>query len=585
MKIYNLIFVLTAFLSFSQTRKTIDSINNIPFRQKLEQASTLDSDYLKNLQNAIKIKYKLGEGESYSNLALINYYQGKFEKDLDYSLKAISVYEKMNAKDKLALEYGELGFRMKKRNINKALYYMQKAKLIAEENNFQKPLLSIYNNYGVLKEMQNQNDSALLFYNKGLVLKQRINDSVGLPYSMNNIAGILVKQKKYEEAKKEYDEALKIRIALKDEIGIAENYNYLGDLFSSQKKYSQAIDYYKLTLEKAKKYHYLDLVQNSYKMLSQNFERLNDKEAALQNFKLYAIYKDSLLNKETNSKVAELEVRFDTNEKEKLLLKKEIEVKNSRNNLIAVSVLAIFLGLLGFLIYRQQKLKNKQQEQEFKLQSAIKEIESQNSLHEQRLSISRDLHDNIGAQLTFVISSVDNLKLAEKITDDKINNQLNMISEFTKATIVELRDTIWAMNSDAFSFEDLRSRLFNFIDKAQSSTRNLHITFVINESVIKYKISSFAGITIYRIIQESINNAIKHSDASNIDITINENEYNLQVEIIDDGKGFDIDEIEYGNGILNMQKRVEDVHGKISVESTINSGTKILFTIPKNKLL
>ena len=301
--------------------------------------------------------------------------------------------------------------------------------------------------------------------------------------------------------------------------------------------------------------------------------------------KLYAIYKDSLLNKETNSKVAELEVRFDTNEKEKLLLKKEIEVKNSRNNLIAVSVLAIFLGLLGFLIYRQQKLKNKQQEQEFKLQSAIKEIESQNSLHEQRLSISRDLHDNIGAQLTFVISSVDNLKLAEKITDDKINNQLNMISEFTKATIVELRDTIWAMNSDAFSFEDLRSRLFNFIDKAQSSTRNLHITFVINESVIKYKISSFAGITIYRIIQESINNAIKHSDASNIDITINENEYNLQVEIIDDGKGFDIDEIEYGNGILNMQKRVEDVHGKISVESTINSGTKILFTIPKNKLL
>ena len=585
MKIYNLIFVLTAFLSFSQTRKTIDSINNIPFRQKLEQASILDSDYLKNLQNAIKIKYKLGEGESYSNLALINYYQGKFEKDLDYSLKAISVYEKMNAKDKLALEYGELGFRMKKRNINKALYYMQKAKLIAEENNFQKPLLSIYNNYGVLKEIQNQNDSALLFYNKGLVLKQKINDSVGLPYSMNNIAGIFVKQKKYEEAKKEYDKALKIRIALKDEIGIAENYNYLGDLFSSQKNYAKAIDYYKLTLEKAKKYHYLDLVQNSYKMLSQNYEGLNDKEAALQNFKQYTVYKDSLLNKETNSKVAELEVRFDTNEKEKLLLKKEIEVKNSRNNLVVVSVLAVFLGLIGFLIYRQQKLKNKQQEQEFKLQSAIKEIESQNSLHEQRLSISRDLHDNIGAQLTFVISSVDNLKLAGKITDDKINNQLNMISEFTKATIVELRDTIWAMNSDAFSFEDLRSRMFNFIDKAQSSTSNLHITFVINEPVIKYKISSFAGITIYRIIQESINNAIKHSGASNIDIIINENENNLQVEIKDDGKGFDIDEIEYGNGILNMQKRVEDVHGEISIESTINSGTKILFTIPKNKLL
>lgn len=584
MKAHVLILVFTTFLSFSQSRKTIDSINNIPFGQKLQQASTLDFVYLKNLQNAIKINYKLGEGESYSNLALINYYQGKFEKDLDYSLKAISVYEKMNAKDKLALEYGELGFRMKKRNIKKALYYMQKAKLIAEENNFQKPLLSIYNNYGVLKEMQNQNDSALLFYNKGLVLKQKINDSVGLPYSMNNIAGILVKQKKYDEAKANYDEALKIRIALKDEIGIAENYNYLGDLFSSQKKYSVALFYYKLTLEKSKKYHYLDLVQNSYKMLSQNYEALNDKEAALQNFKQYVVYKDSLLNKETNSKVAELEVKFDTNEKEKLLLKKEIEVKNSRNKLVGVSVLALFIGLFGFLIYRQQKLKNRQQEQEFALQSAIKEIESQNSLHEQRLSISRDLHDNIGAQLTFVISSVDNLKLAGKITDSKINNQLNRISEFTKATILELRDTIWAMNTDAFSFEDLRSRMFNFIEKAQSSTSNLNIIFVINESLMKYKISSLAGITIYRIIQESINNAIKHSSASNITIDIDELQNDIRVEIKDDGKGFAVNEIEYGNGILNMQKRVEDVNGEISIDSILKSGTKILFTIPKNKL-
>lgn len=584
MKIYIFLFFFFTFFSFSQSRKNIDSINNIPFGKKLEQSSSLDAVYLKNLQNAIKIKYELGEGQSYSNLALINYYQGKFEKDLDYSLKAISIYDKINAKEKLALEYGELGFRMKKRTLNKALYYMQKGKYIAETNNFPHPLLSIYNNYGVLKEMQNQNDSALFYYNKGLVLKQKINDSVGLPYSINNIAGILVKQQKFEVAKINYEEALKIRIALKDEIGIAENYNYLGDLFTSQKKYPLANSYYELALEKGKKYHYLDLVQYSYKMLSQNYEALNDKNSALLNFKQHVIYKDSLLNKETNAKIAELDVQFETAKKEKQILQKNIEVKKTRNKLLIVSVLTLFIGLFGFLLYRQQRLKNKQQEQEFKLRSAIKEIETQNGLHEQRLSISRDLHDNIGAQLTFVISSVDNLKLAGRITDEKINNQLNMISEFTKATILELRDTIWAMNTDVFSFEDLRSRMFNYIEKAQASTSDLNISFVIKESVLQYKIASLAGITIYRIIQETINNAIKYAAASDIKINIDEEGEQLLVQIEDNGKGFDIDTIDFGNGLLNMQKRVEDVEGKLSIESKLNLGTKIFFTIPKNKL-
>ena len=566
---------------FSQTKKTIDSINHIPFGKRLEQASSLDFVFLKNLQNSIKINYKLGEGESYSNLALINYYLGKFEKDLDYSLKAISIYESINAKDKLALEYGELGFRMKKRSLKKALYYMQKGKSISENNNFQKPLLSIYNNYGILKEMQNQNDSALFFYNKGLILKQKINDSVGLPYSINNIAGILVKQRKFEKAKNYYDEALKIRIAIKDEIGIAENYTYLGDLFASQKQHSKAIKYYDLALEKAKKYHYLDLVQNSYKMLSQNHEALNNKDAALLNFKQYSIYKDSLINKETNSKVAELEVKFDTNEKEKLLLKQEIEVKNSRNKLLVVSVLAFFIGLLGFLFFRQQKLKNQQQEQEFQLKSAISQIETQNQLHEQRLSISRDLHDNIGAQLTFVISSIDNLKYGNQINDNQIVSQLTKISDFTKSTIVELRDTIWAMNTNEFSFDDLRTRIFNFIEKAQSAKEDIIFKFNVDETLKEMKFSSIIGINLYRTIQEAINNAVKYSEANEISVNIQHVSNKIQIEIQDNGKGFDIEVVDFGNGLYNMQKRIEEIDGTFEINSFLKKGTIIRLEIFK----
>ena len=75
----------------SQTKKNIDSINNIPFAKKLEKAKTLNNLFLLNVKNAKKINYLLGEAESYSNLSLIYYYQGKYENDLQYSLKAILI--------------------------------------------------------------------------------------------------------------------------------------------------------------------------------------------------------------------------------------------------------------------------------------------------------------------------------------------------------------------------------------------------------------------------------------------------------------------------------------------------------------
>ena len=566
----------------SQSKIVIDSVNAIPFEEKLKKAAVLDVVYLKNAQDATKIKYNLGLAKSYSNLSLVYYYQGKYEKDLLYSLKAIAIYEKINANEELALEYGELGYRMKKRNMHKAEVYMQKAKSISENSKLQKPLLSIYNNYGVLKEIQTQYDSALYFYKKGLALKEAIKDSIGIPYSLNNIAGVYVIKKQFQKAMPIYERALKIRILKNDQIGIAENYSYFGDLYFAKKDFKTAISYFEKSLQQALKYKYTDLIQYSYLKLSENQEQLNNSSEALKNFKKYSQYKESLLNKETNSKVAELEVRFETAKKEKQLLQNEIEAKKKNAIILVLSLVTLFIGLIGFLIYRQQKLKNKQQEQEFQLKSAIAQIETQNQLHEQRLSISRDLHDNIGAQLTFVISSVDNLKHGNQITDNKITNQLTKISDFTKSTIIELRDTIWAMNNNEFSFEDLRSRIFNFIEKAKSAKENIDFKFNVDESLQDLKFSSLIGINLYRTIQESVNNAVKYSDANEIVVEVKNVSNKIQIEVQDNGKGFDIENTDLGNGLYNMKKRIEEIDGTFEINSLINRGTKIRFEIPKN---
>jgi signal transduction histidine kinase len=138
------------------------------------------------------------------------------------------------------------------------------------------------------------------------------------------------------------------------------------------------------------------------------------------------------------------------------------------NTIKILGILFCFGIIISFLVYRTLKLKNKQQKQEYELKYAIEEIAHQNKLQEQRLSISRDLHDNIGAQLTFIISSIETLKQAFNIKDEKINNKLTSISNFTKDTITELRDTIWAMNHSEIDFNEIRNRILNFVEKAEN---------------------------------------------------------------------------------------------------------------------
>ncbi|HLA55689.1 MAG TPA: sensor histidine kinase [Flavobacterium sp.] len=575
-----LLFCFSA-VTYAQSRSSIDAINNTSFETKTEQSATIDTLFLKNARDAKKIKYAKGEADSYVNLGLVYYYQGKYNLNVGYVLKAIKIYESIGARDKQAGAYGELGYSMKRRNMQKAQYYMQKGKSIAETDSLMTALMSIYNNYGVLKEMQQDLDSALYFYKKGLALKENIKDSLGIPHSLNNIGGIYVMKGNYAEAKKLYDQALKIRVLKNDQIGIAENNTCLGDLYYMKKDYRKGVEYYKKSLEIAQEYKYTYWIQVNYKSLSDCYDSLHNSTEAYKNFKKYSQYKDSIVNTETNSKIAELEIQFETNKKEKLLLQKESEVKQRNILLMAVSLLSVFIAFIGFLIYRQQKLKHTQLEQEHELKTAISQIETQNKLQNQRLQISRDLHDNIGAQLTFIISSVDNIKYAFDLKNTKLDTKLNSISTFTRETIVELRDTIWAMNHSEINFEDLRARILNFVEKAKEVKENIRFDFKIDDELNAVKLTSIEGMNIYRTIQEALNNALKYANPTAVSIDIKKSGNAITIDIKDNGNGFDEEQVELGNGILNMQNRISAIGAQFGIKSTPGIGTEIHIVFDK----
>lgn len=235
----------------------------------------------------------------------------------------------------------------------------------------------------------------------------------------------------------------------------------------------------------------------------------------------------------------------------------------------------IVMPLFMLTIYSFIVIKNSMYQKESELEYKMVLIENQNQLQNQRLKISRDLHDNIGSQLTFIISSLDNLKYKlEENPKEKIENSVTTISSFAKNAIAELRDTIWVMNSEVISWEDLESRIHNYIEKAKFAMNSVSFSIAIENSIKEIDMPSSQGMHIYRIIQEAINNAMKHSEATIIAVNIKKVFSKIKITIQDNGKGFDASAIVEGNGIYNMKQRTVELQANFVMVSS-DDGTRI----------
>ncbi|MEZ4795125.1 MAG: sensor histidine kinase [Flavobacteriaceae bacterium] len=325
-----------------------------------------------------------------------------------------------------------------------------------------------------------------------------------------------------------------------------------------------------------------------YQQLSEVHELQGNTVAALSDFKKYNQYKDSVLGLQKQESINDAIVRYETVLKEKALFEaranlaeKELEVERKNLLLYGSLGLLLVLGLIGYLIYNQQRLKNRQLKREGELKTALARIETQNRLQEQRLRISRDLHDNIGAQLTFVTSSVDNLQYGLEGRNPEISKKLSSLSAFTTQTIYELRDTIWAMNKEQISVEDLQARISNFMEKAGSVRDEVAFGFEVSEGLSKeLLLPSVQGMNLYRIIQEAVNNALKYAEASQIKVKLFVENNHCVATITDDGKGFDLAAIEQGNGLNNMKKRARDLGGDATITSEKEKGTQVTVRFP-----
>lgn len=589
-----------------------------------------------------KAKYLINDIDFYNALTsyygdrgILDYYKGdyqnsgkRFEKALDLAIEEKNIEDIIRYSNNSALVLSKTG------KNNEALDIYFKALKSAEQEKDSVHIGLLFNNIANIYEDMNEQEKALDLYKKSLEIKLKYGTFVQVVNAYFNVANRQLHIGELEndstllvKAEKNYEKALEIAQEKNFGNGRLIGWEGLGKIELSKKNFIKSKEYFNKVLEVAKATQnkpYINMANLSLAYIENDLKNYKKAEFHLKQSKdfveksgsitqkkqlyenLYIVeenkgnYKnafeylrkkneidETLTSNETKEKISRYEVKYETEKKEKEiaqqkeeLLEKELAIKNRNLYAILLASALLFLGIIFFAIYKKNQFKRKQLQKEIDLKDALAKIKTQNRLQEQRLRISRDLHDNIGSQLTFIISSVDNLKYVSKDISENLKEKLKGISSFTSETIHQLRDTIWAMNKNEITVEDLHTRILSFTEKAKIATQN--IDFSIDYAIDKNEsFSSIEGMNLFRVVQEAINNAIKYAEASKIEVKIEKKETEFVISIIDNGIGFDIHKIDLGNGLSNMEKRMSEVGGKVQILSTVNQGTTILLFFNK----
>lgn len=194
------------------------------------------------------------------------------------------------------------------------------------------------------------------------------------------------------------------------------------------------------------------------------------------------------------------------------------------------------------------------------------------SKEKERQRIARDLHDNLGSNISYIVSK------SEKLLEDDAENSMEDIIQIKDAAtsiMSNLRETIWLINRPEVSNIELADKLKQYVKK------NLFTKYHIRESIGQEKnLQSETVMSIYRCVQEIITNINKHSKATDVNINIyNNSEYKFVIQVKDNGTGFDHAEKEGHYGLRNMKARMEEINANISIQSNKDEGTTIIIQL------
>jgi two-component system NarL family sensor kinase len=491
-----------------------------------------------------------------------------------------------------------LGLATTNKNLQKlpqALEYARRAqRLLAQavqagDARAAKPLAIAFNNSGTALSEQNQLAAARADFLVCLQKARALGDSSVAVLALYNLGGLALKQKNGAAAHRYYRQTLAIDQAEGNEQGQAESWLNLGDALALLRRTPEAEDAYRHALQISRRLHALPIVRVVYNGFATLYENNGQPAKALQWQRRFQNLNDSLFQEESTRQVAELQTKYDTEKKDAqnrlqaVQLREQQALIRRRTALLwGGALLALLLAGLAALLVGRRRLRREvefaQERQQLERLRAAAVLEAEEG---ERRRIGRDLHDGVGQLLTAAKLNIhalsDQLSVPTVGQQAMLQNALDGVEESFK----EVRSISHNLMPNALIKRGLAQAVRDFLDKVSPDGRlriNLEVVGLDRHGRLEPTVEN----VLFRVIQELVQNILKHARATEITLQIIRHPEELTVLVEDNGVGFDPAALgaEAGIGLKNIESRMAFLGGRADFDAAPGHGTTVTLEVP-----
>lgn len=559
----NTLLILIIFLQFPGWLISQTTIQKQHLQNAIEKYQKGDFDAAENQLKLLLNDHKLPDNfkiQIWNNLGNIHADQGKNYLAIQAYNKSLFLAKNLNKSEEESKILKNIGaIYMSLGRFQKAETYYTTSLRIAKDLENEKLIADCYNNLGTVYEQTKRLAIAKRAYFRAMELYKKLNAQIDIAMVTSNLA-IVYKTERQIDSSIYYNQlSLKAAISAQDMWMQAAITNNIGNLYGQNRELDSAVYYLTKSLKLAKKIDALEIEIMSLESLAEAYQTSEKYQEAYLYLKRMQARQAKFNNLSLNESIDELNIRYQT--KEQKIRNAQLETKQRNTVIFSIIGFCAIILFGGFLWYAKRKRLN---ENHLKVLNASM-IESENAT---RMEIASDLHDHIGQKLAVMSMSTH---LIDSGVRENFTNQLSELGN-------EIRSISHRLVPEAFRFGLVRA-----LKELQTEiTHSTQVLFQLNTDDHAFEeFSASNNLSLYRVIQELISNALKHSHATEIGVSIKKMAEHYTIIIHDNGGGFNPTKLKKSSGIgwKMIVSRIQALHGTWDIHSN-TAGTEIQFNIP-----
>lgn len=507
--------------------------------------------------------------ESYNLLANAYSSKGDLNTAMEYYLKITAILENGGSQIHLGYVYSNIAIILGQiENSDKEIEYLLKAYKLLKENNDKKLIATIASNLATGYFYKRDTFNVKKWAQKAIELSGLSNDMIAKSQSFQSLSLV---EKDLNKSLEYAKQAVKYADEYGNKINMVSAYYIYAQVLNQLGESEEALKYAVQAVDIAEEVGDNQILLKASNTAASIYYKLGMKEKSAGYYHIYATLKDSISTVENAKAINDLNIKYESNKKEKKIAEQKLKIQQQRSNLLySILGAALLISILGggFIYNRKaQKLRLKQLQQE-------KENAILNSFilgeERERRRISHELHDGVAAMIgaaKMTLESIPHLS-----SETKQVEQFSKVKRILENTHADIRHIAHNLLPTVLEKEGLIQATEHFISEINDT--NLVNIIVKDKSSKGQEYPKQLQLVLFRIIQELVNNIIKHSQAQNAEIIFSNSPDGLQIEISDDGIGYEGDKLTGNQGLYSISQRLKSIGGNFKITKIRSGGTQ-----------